>query len=163
MQLDFIVWGDPKGKGRPCVTKRGFAFTPLTTVSYENLIKTTFTAQFPEHIPITAHIPLKVRIEAYFHPSKSLLDKCFKTCMKALEIKKKDLQNEEICRSLSAYCDVVLEETRHTTKPDTDNIAKVVMDSLNHLAYEDDASICELEMIKIFSRKPRIRVIITWG
>ena len=33
-------------------------------------------------------------------------------------------------------------------KPDADNIAKIVLDSLNKIAYEDDKQVVELTVIK---------------
>ena len=33
-------------------------------------------------------------------------------------------------------------------KPDADNVAKIVLDSLNKIAYEDDKQVVELTVIK---------------
>lgn len=41
-----------------------------------------------------------------------------------------------------------------TYKPDADNIAKVVLDALNGVAYDDDAAVCEL----IVKKHPRTRI-----
>ena len=37
---------------------------------------------------------------------------------------------------------------RHTKKPDADNLAKAVLDSLNGLIWVDDAQVCELSVSK---------------
>ena len=37
--ITFIVYGEPKGKGRPRFTKNGRAYTPVTTQEYENAVK----------------------------------------------------------------------------------------------------------------------------
>lgn len=160
--LEFTVLGDPKGKKRPMVTKKGHTFTPQETVSYENLVKLAFTTQFPDHKLIPAHTPITMQIEAYFHPTKQLLDKVFKQALSELGFKKKDLQEDEPCQSVTLCCDSILEETCHTTRGDIDNIAKIIMDSLNSIAYEDDASVCSLDITKLYSRKPRVDIRIFW-
>ena len=38
-----------------------------------------------------------------------------------------------------------------TKKPDADNIAKVVMDALNGVAYEDDKQVVDLRIVKEYS------------
>lgn len=40
---------------------------------------------------------------------------------------------------------------RHTNKPDVDNLAKLVMDALNGVAYADDKQIYSLSVSKIYS------------
>lgn len=51
-----------------------------------------------------------------------------------------------------------------TAKPDADNIAKLALDALNQIVFEDDAQIVQLTVIKAFARTPegvglRIRVV----
>lgn len=43
-------------------------------------------------------------------------------------------------------------------KPDCDNIAKIVLDALNGIAYRDDASVVELRVSKHYSDAPRVVV-----
>ncbi|HHQ4407925.1 TPA: RusA family crossover junction endodeoxyribonuclease [Clostridium perfringens] len=38
-----------------------------------------------------------------------------------------------------------------TKKPDGDNIAKIIFDSLNGISYKDDSQILELRVIKIYT------------
>lgn len=46
-------------------------------------------------------------------------------------------------------------ETRPTKKPDIDNLAKAILDSLNNgIGYEDDKQIVELVLRKYYSRTP---------
>ena len=47
-----------------------------------------------------------------------------------------------------------------TKKPDTDNIAKAILDALNGLAYYDDAQVVNLEVQKRYSNEPRAEVFI---
>ena len=45
-------------------------------------------------------------------------------------------------------------------KPDTDNIAKSILDSLNKIAYLDDKQVVDLEVHKFYNEKPCTFVII---
>ena len=47
---------------------------------------------------------------------------------------------------------------RPTKKPDFDNIAKIVCDSLNTIAYKDDSQVIDGQVRKFYSEKPRIVV-----
>ncbi len=49
-------------------------------------------------------------------------------------------------------------EIRPVKKPDADNIIKVVADSLNQVAYRDDADLVKVELEKFYSWQPRIEV-----
>lgn len=50
--------------------------------------------------------------------------------------------------------------TRPTKKPDIDNIAKIIMDGLNKVAWDDDKQVVELKVIKAWSNEPRTEVTI---
>ena len=55
-------------------------------------------------------------------------------------------------------------EAPYAVKPDADNVAKLVMDALNKLAYNDDAQIVQLHVIKKERRRnevPRIEVYVS--
>ncbi len=43
-------------------------------------------------------------------------------------------------------------------KCDCDNIAKIILDSLNKIAYDDDKQVAELEVKKFYSSNPRVEV-----
>ena len=47
-----------------------------------------------------------------------------------------------------------------TKKPDADNIAKIVCDSLNGIAYSDDARIIRLNVIKSYAEQESVEVVI---
>jgi len=47
---------------------------------------------------------------------------------------------------------------RPTKKPDLDNIAKIVLDSLNGLAYKDDSQVVSLRIDKHYADKPLVKV-----
>jgi Holliday junction resolvase RusA-like endonuclease len=48
----------------------------------------------------------------------------------------------------------------HTTKPDIDNLRKLVMDAMNGIFWRDDALICEGTTIKRYSERPRTEIFI---
>ena len=45
-----------------------------------------------------------------------------------------------------------------TTKPDGDNILKVVLDALNGLAYDDDRQVVKMCIIKVYGSNPGLVV-----
>ncbi len=51
----------------------------------------------------------------------------------------------------------------YTHKCDADNLAKIVLDSLNGLAYKDDSCVTSLEVIKVYGDEPRVIVSLTEG
>lgn len=51
-------------------------------------------------------------------------------------------------------------DIRPVVKRDCDNIAKIVLDALNHIAYHDDAQVVELVVCKWYGEQPRVDVLI---
>lgn len=132
MQVMFKVYGQPTGKGRPRFSKKtGVAFTPKETVNYENLVRMEYTRQCEgRRFPDDAMLDL--RIKAYYSIPKSAS-------------KKKKEQ-------------MILGIIRPIKKPDMDNIIKIIADSLNQIAYRDDAQIVDNQCRKFYSEKPRVEV-----
>ena len=141
-EIKFIVLGEPQGKGRPRFVTRynpdtqksfGQARTPEKTIVYENLVKSEYIRQCGEYkFPDDAMIDM--RIMAFYSIAKSKSKK-----------QKEAMRNHRV---------------RPTKKPDADNIIKVVADSLNQIAYRDDAQIVDTMFRKFFSDQPRIEVTI---
>ena len=116
-----VVEGTIRGKQRPRFnTKNDRAFTPGQTINYENWIKQCYIEQSNRLL----NGPIRARIEIYYSVPKSY----FKTK-----------------RKIEAIKDGIDYPMK---KPDADNIAKIVLDSLNKIAYEDDKQIVELTVIK---------------
>lgn len=114
-----IVEGTIRGKQRPRMnTKAGRAFTPNQTINYENWIKQCYIEQSNKLF----EGPLKVRIEVYYSIPKSYSKK-----------------------RIQAIKD---DEDYPMKTPDVDNVAKIVLDSLNKIAYADDKQVVELTVIK---------------
>ena len=114
-----VVEGKIKGKARPRFnTKTGRAFTPGDTIRYENWIKCCYQEQDGKFIDG----PVSARIEVYYKIPKSYTKKRVQAIRDGLEMPLK--------------------------KPDSDNIAKIVLDSLNKIAFDDDAQVVELTVVK---------------
>lgn len=128
--IEFEILGKPLGKARPRVTRKGFTYTPQKTVNYENLIRWTFQSEFPNHKPFEGYI--EAEIKAIFDIPKSYSKK------KKLEL-------------LDGNCNY-----DHT--PDVDNVAKIVLDSLNGIAYKDDSQVTALKVIKEYGEQAKIIV-----
>jgi len=50
------------------------------------------------------------------------------------------------------------DEIYPTIKPDTDNIAKIILDSLNGIAYKDDKQVIRLSVEKRYAEEPSVSV-----
>jgi Holliday junction resolvase RusA-like endonuclease len=134
--ITFTVPGEPQGKGRPRFSKRGGFVnvrTPDKTVQYEKLIADEYRRQCGN-----ARFPdgseLKICVSAYYTIPASQSKKV-KAAMKVGEL-------------------------RPTKKPDADNILKVVLDSLNEVAYHDDAQLVDCRVYKFYAELPRLEVTI---
>lgn len=133
MTVKFTVLGEPRGKQRPRVTRKGNTYTPAETVQYENLVRMEYRRQCGDYrFPDDA--ALDMRIMAYYAIPKSASKK-----------KRQEMLEHRI-RSLK--------------KVDCDNAVKIVADSLNMIAYRDDVQIVDCQIRKFYSSEPRIVVTI---
>lgn len=126
MLVEFEIPGKPAGKGRPRFMRNGHTYTPDATTEFENLVR-LYYKMHKHGVKLDGEI--KASIVAVFPVPKS-------------DSKKKRAKK--------------LEGTiRPTTKPDCDNIAKIVLDSLNHIAYDDDSQVVSLEVQKKYGEEPK--------
>ena len=135
MRAKFCIHGDPKGKGRPrfsTVCGHVHTRTPDETVLYENLVKTEYRQQVGVKFPDDAM--LDVRIFAYYPIPTS-----------ASKRKRQAMLERKI---------------RPTKKPDWDNVGKVICDSLNGIAYRDDAQVVDSMVRKFYGEDPKVVVTI---
>ncbi len=120
MQFEFFVAGKPQGKARPRVTRRG-TYTPKATKDYEQRVRVAFmqakgNVKNQSAMPLfPADICVSAEIVAYYEIPKSW--------------------------SRKKRAAAIEGRIRPTVKPDTDNIAKIILDSLNGLAYADDKQV----------------------
>lgn len=96
----------------------GHAVTPKDTVNYENWVRLNYKEQCGKYL----EGPIKAKIIAYYKIPKSYT--------KAKRLACKD--------------NIILP----TKKPDLDNVAKIILDSLNKIAFDDDSQIAELSVSK---------------
>lgn len=131
--VKFTIPGEPKGKGRPKFSKVGNfvkVYTPDTTVNYENWVKICFQGEQQKMIDGQ----LRAEIKCYFAIPKSYSKKKRQSALKG--------------------------DLRPTKKPDCDNIAKIILDALNGLAYKDDKDVVSCLIEKWYSENPRVEVYI---
>lgn len=131
--ITFSVKGKPQGKDRPRFsTANGYSrtYTTSKTKAYEELIKLAYNVTAKGFSFGTE--PIRAEIMAIFKPVKS--------CTK---------REQEL---------MLGNRVKPTKKPDADNIAKVVLDSLNGIAFNDDSQVVELEVIKMYGETEQIIV-----
>lgn len=133
MKIEFTVPGEPRGKGRPRFTKSGCVYTDAKTEEYERQVKIRYAMQY-NTFSFEKNVPLKLQITAYFAIPKS-----------ASVNRRNKMKSNEILP---------------TKRPDADNIEKIIMDSLNKLAYYDDAQIIEVVVKKYYGDNPCVSVLI---
>lgn len=129
MDIEFTIPGSPKGKARHRTTKTGINYTPKETTQYENLVRMMFKQRY-------TGAPCNGLVTA-------LIVACF-PIPKATTIKNRSLMNER--------------RLKPQKKPDCDNIAKIILDSLNQIAYRDDSQVCGLTVFKVYDKTPRVIV-----
>jgi Holliday junction resolvase RusA-like endonuclease len=135
MTVKFTIIGPPMGKGRPRFVGKGqHPITPQKTVKYENRVIMEYERQVGADSKFQAGQPLDMRIMAYFQVPESG-------------------SKRDRARKLDGLI-------RPTKKPDIDNIAKIIADSLNEIAYHDDTQIVDMQVRKFYSTQPRVEVII---
>lgn len=131
MTCDFVVEGKPVGKGRPRFKRVGNfvqTYTPANTAEYEKLVR----LRFQNAGGAITDKPVKIEIVACFAPPKSA--------------RKKD--------KIEMLANRILPEK----KPDCDNIAKIILDALNKIAYIDDSQVIELVVKKRYSAEAKVIV-----
>ena len=133
--MKFTIWGKPKAKGRPRLsTFNGFAraYTPQETIEYENLIKLSYLQAIETQEQVDYEKPIVMTINGYYPIAKSVSKK-----------KKEEMLSGAI---------------RPCIKPDSDNLAKIIADSLNAVAYKDDTQIVDMYIHKWYDEQPRVEV-----
>jgi Holliday junction resolvase RusA-like endonuclease len=105
--------------------------TPESTISYENLVKVEYERQVGD-VKFSDDETIKARIIAYYGIPKSASKK-----------KKEAMKNDFL---------------QPAKKPDIDNVVKIILDSLNGIAYKDDTQVVSLEVLKKYSENPRTEV-----
>lgn len=130
--------GAIKGKKRPKFARMGnfvSTYTPKETTNYENLVKLMYLEQNRDNVSQIKYFnkePLKLEITAVFEIPKSFSKKKSQQALNKL--------------------------LYPTKKPDFDNIAKIVTDALNKVAYQDDSQIVSVVINKIYGETPYVEL-----
>lgn len=101
----------------------GHAMTPKDTVTYENWVKVCYQQQSGRYL----EGPIRAEINIYYKVPKSYTKKRVQAIREGLEYP---------CK-----------------KPDADNVAKIILDSLNKIAFDDDSQIVELIVNKLWTEE----------
>jgi Holliday junction resolvase RusA-like endonuclease len=109
---------------------RGRTYTPPETVSYEQLVALRYRNEANGY-KFTS--PVGVLIYALHKPPK-----------KSKKVVEKMLR----------------EEILPTKRPDVDNIAKIILDGLNKVAWDDDTQVVELHIKKGYAENPEVKVMV---
>lgn len=102
----------------------GHAMTPQDTVTYENWVKVCYQNAGGKLL----EGPVRAKIDIYHKVPKSYTKKRVKAIRDGLDYPQK--------------------------KPDADNVAKIILDSLNKIAFDDDSQVVELLVNKLWTEEP---------
>ena len=133
MKIMFEVKGKPQGKQRPRILKSGHRFTPKKTTDYEQLVKLKYL-EAAKGFKFEKDVPLEIEIQAAFKPPKTV--------------------------SKKIRLEMLEDKILPTKKPDVDNIAKIILDALNGVAYHDDSQVIFLRLSKYYLEESRVLVCI---
>ena len=123
--IHFVVYGKAKSKDRPRFdSKHGITYTPKKTINYENEIKSAYI-EVAKGRNVFGDAPVLMVVVEY------------KVIPKSFTKKKRQM--------------ALNDEMFPTTPPDYDNVAKIVSDALNNIAYKDDKQVIAFSD-KIYSK-----------
>lgn len=130
MEIVFEVPGQPRGKGRPrFIRSTGVTYTPPETRAYEEKIMDCYRVQC-RGVYWPEDTFVSVNVTAIYQIPKS-----------ATKATKAAIEDEKILPK---------------KKPDIDNVLKIVLDSLNGIAYKDDSQVVMVTGRKIYGQEPKL-------
>ena len=106
------------------------AYTPRRTADYEWLVRQCFRAQNRNACIVADNKPVRVEITAIY------------------PIPKSDSKAEQERKRGAAAM----------VKPDIDNVAKIILDAMNDLAWHDDKQVVSLAVDKLYGEQPGVHV-----
>lgn len=125
---EFFIPGVPVVKGRPRFRRNGHTYSPSKTVNYEQMVGLYGAEAMQGRPPLTG--PLKVDIMAIWSWPKSMSEKKRKQAGSHWKI----------------------------TRPDRDNLDKIIGDGGNQIVWADDSQIVAGETLKQYGATPGVRV-----
>jgi Holliday junction resolvase RusA-like endonuclease len=131
--ITIIIGGEPVAKGRPRMTRRGFAYTPAATRKYEAhgrlAAQQAMDGRPPVAVPVRAEITVDLPVPASW--------------------------------SLKRQTAALAGDIRPTSRPDTDNYVKAALDAINGIVVADDCLVVELAAEKRYARVSQLRIVVT--
>ena len=128
-----VIGGPPTAKGRPRMTRQGFAYTPSKTRKYEAhgrlAAQQVMDGRAPIAVPVRAEITVDLLVPASWSGKR---------------------------RDAALHGDI-----RPTTRPDADNYVKAALDAINAIVIADDSLIVDLIATKRYATVPALTIVIT--
>ncbi|MFZ4823644.1 RusA family crossover junction endodeoxyribonuclease [Pseudomonas putida] len=131
--VQFLVPGEPVGKGRPRIGRVGGharMFTPQKTASYEGLIALAGTEAMAGRTLLEGAVMVEMRIVLAIPQSMSKKRKAM----------------------------AIAGELFPTKKPDMDNVIKAIYDGLNGVVWKDDVQVVDAFVRKRYGEVPGVHV-----
>ena len=128
--IEFSVYAKPIAKGRARHARRGnfiTTYTPKLTAGYEKLVRECFADVYGDFKPLEGALIAEIYV--------------FKAVPKSWPKKRRDA--------------AIFGIERPTSRPDTDNYCKIILDALNGLAYADDSQVVKLISEKTYAETDR--------
>lgn len=128
----FEVKGKPRGKQRPKFSRHGDkvrTYTPAETVNYEQWVRLCYQQAGGVHF---GSEPIAIHLNVGYQVPKSFSRKKRERAIQGLIVP--------------------------TSKPDCDNVLKIICDSLNGIAYDDDKQVVYAVVNKCYASEPKVFV-----
>ena len=129
---EFKIPGKVQAKQRPRFSKSGIVYTPKETRVYEDFVRVCYSDYANQYQWEPYDGQLRAEIEVF------------------IQVPKSDSKLNKQAK--------IIGEIRPTTKPDCDNLAKSILDSLNGWAYRDDKQVIELSVKKFYAEQSEVKV-----
>ena len=129
---EFKIPGKVQAKQRPRFSKSGIVYTPKETRVYEDFVRVCYSDYANQYQWEPYDGQLRAEIEVF------------------IQVPKSDSKLKKQAK--------IIGEIRPTTKPDCDNLAKSILDSLNGWAYRDDKQVIELSVKKFYAEQSEVKV-----
>ena len=130
--VTIVIAGPPTAKGRPRMTRKGFAYTPAATRKYEAHGRLAAQQAMDGRPSITAPVRAQIIVDLPVPTSWSM--------------KRRDA--------------ALRGDIRPTSRPDTDNYIKAALDSINAIVIADDCLVVELTTVKQYASVPQLKIMI---
>jgi Holliday junction resolvase RusA-like endonuclease len=126
--ITVIISGEPVAKGRPRMTRKGFAYTPAATRKYEAHGRLAAQLAMNGNPPIAGPVRVELLIELPVPASWSQ----------------------------RKHAAALTGDIRPTSRPDADNYIKVMLDALNSIVLADDSQVVDIHAVKKFGLSPKM-------